>query len=179
MKVKKRKGMACVLSGLWSSWKEKVRSNPHFSAWPSAPLMINNVKFAITCLRKILGLARDICWIAAVLCFLSVQFGSCCQFAEESYLCHCSVSYPGGKMIAYESSHLVCWYLIRRPRTLLSLTSEVHWPSPPGEPGILVYLSQHHLLGWLPQGPPQLQSGQKRLSGIRDSWGSSRCRIYQ
>lgn len=124
VEVKRREGhvrwVDCLfqaLASVWSSWKEKVTSNPHCSTWPSAHLMINNTKFAKTCLRKILGLAQNICWIVAVLGFLSVQFGSCCQFAEESYLCHRSVSYPGGKMIAYpyESSHLARWYLIRGP----------------------------------------------------------------
>lgn len=96
-------------------------------------------KFTKTCLRKILGLAQNICWIVAVLGFLSMQFGSCCQFAEESYLCHRSVSYPGGKMIAYpyESSHLVCWYLIRGPCRHRSLTSELQGPTPPGELWVL------------------------------------------
>lgn len=161
MAVKRREGhvrwvdcLCQALASVWSSWKEKVTSNPLRSPWPSAHLMINNTKFAKTCLRKILGLAQNICWIAAVLDFLSVQFGSCCQFAEESYLCHRSVSYPGGKMIAYpyESSHLACWYLIRGPCTLRSLTSEVPWPPLPGELRILVNLSQH-LLDWLSRGP--------------------------
>lgn len=72
-------------------------------------------RYIKTCFRKILGLTQIFCCIVAVLGCLNLQFGSCSQFAEESYLWHLSFSHPGGKMIAYsyESTHLVCQYLIR------------------------------------------------------------------